>query len=111
MHHGKYHLHIRKRIQKKGEDYPHQSIKIRLLDRTCIVFSILMPMTALPQIYKTYALQDVTGVSLLMWVLYCIGCIPFLLYGLAHKEKPIIILNILWLIMQVTMIIGIILYS
>lgn len=69
-----------------------------------------MPSTTIPQIWKIYYYQVVDGLSLLMWVLYCIGVIPFLIYGIVHKEKPIIILNVLWLIAQITIIIGILIY-
>lgn len=70
-----------------------------------------MPATAIPQIYKTYMYQDATGVSLWMWLLYCLAVIPWLAYGIVHNYKPIIILNIFWLIVQVIMIVGVLLYG
>ncbi len=80
------------------------------LDKTCLVFSILMPATTIPQIWSIYRNQNVEGLSLLMWVLYLIFVIPFLIYGIVHKEKPIIVLNILWIVAQLTIITGILIY-
>jgi uncharacterized protein with PQ loop repeat len=67
---------------------------LKTLDQICMLFSLLMPLTTLPQIYKI----EVAGLSLSMWVLYSVGVIPFLLYGVLHKVRHLIILNSLWLI-------------
>jgi MtN3 and saliva related transmembrane protein len=110
-HHSQQHLHKRQRIQKKTLSYPHPDPRIRFLDRICVFFSVLMPMTALPQIYKLYYFQDGSGLSIWMWILYFLGVIPFLLYGIVHKVSHLVVLNILWIIAQTIMIIGIILYG
>lgn len=81
------------------------------IDRLCYVASVFMPATAIPQIYQLYSTQDVSGLSLLMWVLYFVGIIPFLLFGIVHKEKQLIVLNVLWLIATVMMVVGILLFS
>ncbi len=106
-----HHIHQRKRNVVLTDEYVKPRNYVKLLDKTCIFFSVLMPATTLPQIYKIYATQNVVGLSLSMWVLYTIGVIPFLLYGIVHKEKPLIILNVLWLIAQFVIIVGILLYS
>lgn len=106
------HKHIirRKQIHKK-KDYPHSNKLVRYLDNTCLLFSVLMPATTIPQIYQIYKYQNASGVSMLMWILYLIASIPFMFYGFVHKEKPLIILNILWIIAQITIIVGIIMYG
>lgn len=109
--HGKTHIHKRGRVCKKGQKRSHPDLKIRVIDDLCVVFAVLMPATALPQIYKTFHTQDATGVSLWMWVLYSIGVVPFLLYGMAHRVRHLVILNLLWLSVQLTMIIGVLLYG
>lgn len=93
-----YHFHLTKKEEK------------RLINRVCAVFAVLMPLTALPQITLLYQTQDASGLSLLMWVLYCIGCVPFLLFGIIYKHWQIIVLNVLWLVVQAVMIAGILMY-
>lgn len=105
-----HHVNKRKRIHKKYEEYPHPNKSTRFLDNTCLVFSVLMPATTIPQIWTIFRYQQVEGLSLVMWILYTIGVIPFLIYGIVHKEKPLIVLNILWLIAQITIITGILIY-
>lgn len=93
-----YYLHLSKRAEK------------RFINRLCAVFAVLMPMTTLPQIYMLYVGHDARGLSLSMWILYAIGCIPFLAFGIIYRHIQLILLNILWLLMQAIMIVGILLY-
>lgn len=105
--HNKIFEHLRKvRKQNKRKKFLSKS-----LDEVCLLFSVIMPLTTIPQIVLLYDLKDATGLSLLMWVLYTIGVIPFFLYGVIHKIKHLAILNFLWLVVQTIMIIGIIIYS
>lgn len=94
-----HHFHITKKDEK------------RLINRVCSVFAVLMPLTTLPQIYLLYSSKDAAGLSLAMWVLYSIGCIPFLLFGYLYKHTQLIVLNIMWMIVQAVMIAGIVMYS
>lgn len=89
-------------ISKKNEK--------RYIDRLCAVFAVLMPLTTLPQIIMLYGAKDATGLSLLMWLLYTVATVPFLLFGIIHKHKQLIVLNSLWILVNSTMIIGILVY-
>lgn len=94
-----HHFHITSKQEK------------RLINRICAVFAVLMPLTALPQILLLFQEKDASGLSLMMWVLYSIGCIPFLMFGIIYKHVQIIVLNVSWLIVQAVMITGILMYS
>ncbi|MBN2141735.1 PQ-loop repeat-containing protein [Candidatus Woesearchaeota archaeon] len=128
MHHHAvdHHKHVRERVHSQpgsikgvpleglhgpAEPYPHPNKWMRLLDDTCLVFSVIMPMTTLPQIIEIYTTHNVEGISLLMWVLYTVCIIPFFIYGIAHKTKPLIVLNSLWFVAQITIIAGILMYG
>lgn len=81
------------------------------IDRICYAASVFMPATAIPQIHQLYTTRDADSLSLLMWVLYLVGIIPFLLFGVIHNEKQLIVLNVLWMIITILMIFGIVLFS
>lgn len=95
-----YLLHLR--TTKKQEK--------RLIGALCSVFAVLMPLTTLPQIYLLYTTHDTRGLSLSMWVLYAIGVIPFLLFGIINRYRQLVVLNVLWLMAQAVIITGILLY-
>jgi uncharacterized protein with PQ loop repeat len=81
------------------------------LDKVCIIAAVAMPLTAVPQIYKLFSTGNAAGLSLWMWILYCIAIIPFLTYGFVHRVPYLVILNLLWLTVQLVMIGGIMMYS
>lgn len=97
---GRYHhFHLTKKKEKL------------FINRICAVFAVLMPLTTLPQIIQLYTTQNASGLSLLMWILYTIGVIPFLLFGVIYRHSQLVVLNTLWLLVQITMITGILIYT
>ena len=111
MAHAEHHIHQRKRIHQLYQKFPHPNPTLKFLDNICIMIAIIMPLTTFPQIYKTWVYKNAIGMSLLMWVFHAMLVIPMLLYGIAHKVKPLIILNILWVVVDIIVIIGIMLYG
>lgn len=47
----------------------------------------------LPQIWEIYSKQDAGSVSLISWLSYLTAASFWILYGIVHKEKIIIIIN------------------
>lgn len=86
-----HHAHRRKRIHQKHEPYPHPHKWKRFLDRIIYVVGVAGPIVTIPQITKIWIEKNATGVSLTAWTGYTIFAVIWLLYGIAHKEKPIII--------------------
>jgi uncharacterized protein with PQ loop repeat len=106
-----HHIHKRKRLHQKLEKYPHPQKWIRFLDKFLIIAAIVGPAMTIPQIVKIYSLRDASSIALSTWVLFAILDIPWIIYGVVHKEKPIVIAYILWLITNIFVIVGTILYS
>ena len=79
----------------------------RSIDAVCLIFSVFNPLATAPQIVQLYSTHDSTGLSLLMWVLYLVGAIPFLAYGWVHRVKPLVVVNVLWVIIDLIMIYGV----
>jgi uncharacterized protein with PQ loop repeat len=102
-------IHI-KHLYEKENNKKKKARSNKIIDNLSIVAAILMPFTTIPQIYKIWILQNTSGVSILTWILYTVLCFPMLIYGLYYKMTPIIILNILWIIMNLIMIIGLIVF-
>ena len=93
------------------QPYPHPEKKIRLLDGLVMVNAVAMPFTTLPQITKIFQFKDAAAISIWMWVLYTLSCLIMLVYGVVHKVKWLIVLNVLWLAANSLVIFGIILYG
>jgi len=104
------HIHKRKRVHVKLEEYPHKHLGIRFLDRLLLVVAVIGPLMTLPQIIKIFSTHDATGVSALTWSLFLILGSPWIVYGVVHKEKPIVIAHTLWMIMNALVVTGALLY-
>lgn len=92
-------------IKRKGTSY------IVFLDKLTFIVGIIGPFTVLPQTYSIFSSHSATGVSLTTWTLIFVVTFPWILYGIAHKEKSIIISFILWEIVNLSVIVGAILYK
>lgn len=61
------------------------------LDSLVSFVAVVSPIMTLPQVYLIYSTQNAEGVSAFSWIAYVATSLIWLLYGLAHHEKPIVI--------------------
>ncbi len=106
-----HHKHIRKRIHQKHEPFPHPVAWKRWLDKGIYVVGIAIPIMTIPQVLKIWLEQSAAGISILTWSVYFLGSIFWLVYGIAHKEKPIIVMHTLLIILNGLIVAGALLYS
>jgi len=109
--HGLHHFHKRKRIHKKLEPYPHPNRRKKFLDRSIYVIGLLAPIMTIPQIIKIWFEKNASGLALVTWITYLIVAIFWIIYGIEHKEKPLVFIFSSWIILDTLMIIGIMLYG
>lgn len=105
-----HHLHIRKRKQSKKDPYPHPHPWVNLLDRVVLFGGVLGPLMTLPQIHKIFALQTAAGVSLVTWLIHAIFDVPWIIYGVVHDSKPIMVAYLLWFVTNMAVVIGVLMY-
>lgn len=107
---GAHHVHVRKRIHEKYEEYPHPNPHKRFLDKLIYFVGISGPIMTIPQVYNIWILKHTIGVSIITWSWLAIVAITWTIYGIAHKEMPIIVVNLAWLFVEILIIIGLIIY-
>ncbi len=108
---GIHHLNKRKRIHLKKEEYPHPQKWVRWLDNFLLVVAVLGPLVSIPQLIRIYFMKNISGVSIITWIFFAVGAIPWVAYGVVHKEKPIVISYALWFLLSVLIVIGILVYG
>ena len=101
-----HHIHLRKQASKKLEAYPHPVTWKRWLDRTVYVTGVLGPLMTLPQVLNVWESKSTSGVSPETWINYSVYSAIWIVYGFAHKEKPIILSNGLFFIFNALVAIG-----
>lgn len=98
LHHA---IHKKKKLksQKKHVFSPLESV--------IYVVSFVGPFTTLPQIYDVWIKKN-AAVSTLTWTGYLFVSLIWLIYGLKHKEGPIIVSNALWVAVYGIVLTGVI---
>jgi uncharacterized protein with PQ loop repeat len=107
-----HYLGLRHKSERKSKVKPlGQSKYITFLDKLTFVVGVIGPFTVLPQIYGIFSTRSANGVSLATWLLIFIVTLPWILYGVAHKDKSIIVSFTLWEVANLAVVIGVLLYS
>lgn len=65
----------------------------------------------IPQALAIYQSHSALHVSLVTWVYFIIADIVWILYGVRNRLRPFIICHIIYLIVESSVVIGILLYS
>ncbi len=89
----------------------HSSKLKRDIDKFAIFFAILTPLMTTSQVFQIYSTKSVSGVSILTWITFLISTCFWLTYSILHKDKVFIMNGILWLIVELLVVIGILIYG
>ena len=80
------------------------------LSRLVLAVAIVEPMMTLPQIQEIWVNHQTGGVSLLTWALYFFSSVVWFVYGLAIKDKALTVTGLLWIIVDLIVVIGVLIY-
>lgn len=108
---GPHHFSKRRRIYIRHEPYPHPDKWKRLLDRVIYAVGILGPVLTIPQVLKIWVENDASGVSGVSWFSYLVFAVIWVIYGIAHKQKPIILAYSLWIVLESLIVAGTVMYG
>lgn len=85
----------------------------KALEPLMLVMGLVSPIATMPQLYKLFFShsQHAAGLSMITWVLYSFIAALWTVYGLYHKNPTIWVGNSLGFMMDVTMVIGIFVFT
>jgi MtN3 and saliva related transmembrane protein len=107
-----FHVHARKRrSQKNLEPYPARSFWLRFLDAIIFIPGVVGPIATIPQIINIYSTHSAGNVSAFTFGTYAAFNLVWIVYGLAHKERPIIIAYCLWFTVNSIVCLGALIYA
>jgi uncharacterized protein with PQ loop repeat len=84
--------------------------KITIIDRCMMVASAIYPFTVMPQIVSIYTQHNVEGISLVSWLGFMSFGTIFLTYALVHRIKPLIVSQVLWMVVDISVVVGVLMY-
>lgn len=82
---------------------------LRYFEPFMFIIGVVGPLATLPQLVKLYVThsQHAVGLSMTMWVAYAVLAALWTVYGLVHRSPPIWVGNLLNVILDTAMVIGI----
>jgi len=92
---------IHRHIKRKKK-----SVKKSKIDSLIYLAVVMGPLLTLPQLYSIWV-QGQKGVSIITWVAYLIGAIIWLIYGIKHNDKPLVMVEAAWILVDIMVIIGV----
>ncbi len=81
-----------------------------MMDKMVYVAGIISLLIMLPQLKLVYVEKNASGLEPLTWIVLTIMDIPWIIYGLAHKEKPLVFIYSMWFIINGLIFVGALLY-
>jgi len=80
------------------------------IDYAIYFFVFATPLFELPQAYEIYVNKSSADVSILTWGFFLIASFFWLIYASKHKMLPFIITYSLYLVVEIVIVTGIIMY-
>lgn len=81
---------------------------ITFIDKSAYLMGALTVAVNIPQLVSVWTAPDTGGVSLISWTGFLLASCFWLYYGILHREKPIIAINGMLIVVQFLIVVGII---
>ena len=101
---------LRRKRAQRAYDF-HEIVSFAVMDTLAYAVSFLSLFFTLDQVRIIWIDHNVDGVSLIAWAGYTLSSVVWLAYGYMHKDRVLIITNILWIIFNGLVVAGVILYA
>lgn len=96
---GHAHKHLHRKKSKDSFDY------------VLYVFMIATPLFELPQAWKIYSTQSAADVSLITWGFFVLSNVAWIIYAIRNKLTPLIITYCMYMVIEISIVAGILFYS
>jgi uncharacterized protein with PQ loop repeat len=97
--HAQAHKHITKKQKRSA------------FDNFIYVFAFTTPLFELPQLISIISARSAENVSLITWGYLAISSLAWLIYGIKKKMRPLIVSYILYVIVEFSIAISILIFS
>jgi uncharacterized protein with PQ loop repeat len=97
--HGHAHKHLHRKPKKDWFDY------------VLYVFMIATPLFELPQAWDIYSTHSAQDVSLATWGFFALSNLAWIAYAVRNKLPPLIVVYSLYMVIELTVVAGIVLYN
>ncbi len=97
--HGAKHKHL---ITKKAKEP---------LDYIVYFFGVVTPLFEIPQAVTIFTTKDASNVSLWTWGFFLLDNLVWIVYAIRRRLWPLLLTSILYELIEISIVVGILLYS
>ena len=101
------HHYTQRKKEGRLHKYCNRECLTCCMDKVIYFIGLVGPVMTIPQLHKIWVENKVAGVSVISWASYAIVAAFWIIYGILHREKPIIFTYCLWFIMEVLVVVGV----
>lgn len=83
----------------------------KIIDKMIFAVAAIQPLGTIPQIITIYTQRNATSISLTSWAIYIVFDILWLWYGLADKQKAVIVSAVMFALLESAVFLGGLLYG
>lgn len=81
------------------------------MDYVVYFFSVATPLFELPQAFTIFAHRSAHDVSITTWAFFLLDNVVWIIYAAKRRIMPLLLSTILYLLIEVAIVVGIVLYS
>jgi uncharacterized protein with PQ loop repeat len=83
----------------------------KFIDRAIYVAAFVEPLSTVPQVIAIFSTRSAAGISISTWITYVAFSFLWLWYGIVHKQKALIVAEVLFILTEGLVVIGGIVYG
>lgn len=103
--------HWSRRRKAKLKGFPtRESVMKNALDVLMYPVAIASPLAMVPQVLQIFVTRDASSLSLSTWAIFAALNVVWILYARVHRETPVLVTNVMMVILNSAVVVGIILY-
>jgi uncharacterized protein with PQ loop repeat len=85
--------------------------KNSFIEKAAYFVALAGPLSSIPQMWEIWMDRDAAGVSFVTWTLFMLTSLVWLSYAIVQKDRPLIISNALWVVVEAIIMVGAALYD
>jgi uncharacterized protein with PQ loop repeat len=99
------------KVRKHNPSRSRHIYEGKFIDKAIYFAAFVEPLSTVPQVVTIFTLKTAAGISIFTWSTYVAFSFLWLWYGIVHKQKALVIAEILFIVTEGMVIVGGLMYG
>lgn len=109
MQHAPINTHLKRQRAAKGIPL-RRTFWSAFIDAAIYPIGTLSLLLTIPQVYDVWVLKQTEGVALITWSMWTVSSFFWLVYGVFHRAHAIVIMQVGWIVLNLLVIMGVLIF-